>query len=150
MPPALRAADATMRENFHESYGHTGVKRPSDRSTGLVFSGVVLILAVWWRNHPVVPWVALGVAGALAASSLAMPQLLRPLNLVWFQIGLVLHRIVSPVVMFAMFGLVFLPAGLIMRLWHDPLRSRRTGQRTSYWIERAPAQQCPASMANQF
>lgn len=138
-----------MRRNFHESYSHSAVKPPSERSTGFVFACVALLVALWWRNAPTVPWVALGVAAALAAVSLAAPKLLKPLNLIWFQIGLLLHRVVNPVVMLAMFVAVFLPAGLIMRLRHDPLRSRRArGPGGTYWIDRAAS--TPSAMTNQF
>src|SRR5258705_8792049 len=123
-----------MRKNFQE---HTtgGITPPSERSTGLVFAAVALIAAAWWRNASVLPWVALGVAAVLAALSLRVPKVLKPFNLIWFRIGLLLHRVTNPLVMFAMFAVVFVPAGLIMRIWHDPLKSRRATQ--TYWIERA-------------
>jgi len=111
---------------------------------------VALIVAAWWRNSPIVPWVALGVAAALGALSFAAPKVLKPLNLVWFRIGLLLHRVVNPLVMFAMFAVVFVPAGLIMRIWHDPLRSRRAGAGSTYWIERSSSVQKLGSMTNQF
>jgi hypothetical protein len=140
-----------LRKNFHESYGPAETKPPSERSTGLVFAAVALIVAVLWRNTPNVPWVALSVAGVLALISIAAPKVLKPLNLIWFQIGLLLHRVVNPVVMFAMFAVVFVPAGLIMRIWHDPLRSRRTKRSAStYWIDRTTGAQGAGSMTNQF
>jgi hypothetical protein len=138
-----------MRKNFHESFGHAEVKPPSERSTGLVFAGVALLVAVWWRNTPSVPWIAVGVAAALAAVSLAAPKLLKPLNWLWFQLGLLLHRVVNPLVMLAMFVVVFVPAGLIMRLRHDPLRSRQARRPGStYWIDRTASTQ--SAMTNQF
>ena len=138
-----------MRKNFHESFGHSEVKPPSERSTGLVFACVALLVAVWWRNTPSVPWIALGVAAALAAVSLAAPRLLKPLNWLWFQIGLLLHLVINPLVMLAMFVAVFVPAGLIMRLRHDPLRSRRArGPASTYWIDRTGSAQ--SAMTNQF
>lgn len=138
-----------MRKNFHESFGHAEVKPPTERATGLVFACVALVVAVWWRNAPNVPLIALGVALALAALSLAAPKLLKPLNWLWFQIGLLLHRVVNPLVMLAMFVVVFVPAGLIMRLRHDPLRSRRArGPGATYWIDRTAGAR--SAMTNQF
>ena len=139
-----------MGKNFHETYSRGEAKRPPERSTGLVFTVVALVVAAWWRHSPVAPWVALGVAGVLAALSLLAPKVLKPLNLIWFQVGLLLHRVVNPIVMLAMFALVFLPAGLIMRIWHDPLRSRRAGPGSTYWIERTASAQNAGSMTNQF
>ena len=138
-----------MRKNFHESFGQSEIKPPSERATGLVFACVALLIAAWWRNTPNVPWIALGVAVALTAISLAAPKLLRPLNRLWFHFGLLLHRVVNPLVMLAMFVAVFVPAGLIMRLRHDPLRSRRArGPESTYWIDRTSTAQ--SAMTNQF
>ena len=138
-----------MRKNFHESFSQSAVKPPSERSTGAVFACVAVLVALWWRDTPEVAWIALGVAAALAAVGLAAPKLLKPLNLAWFQLGLLLHRVVNPVVMLAMFVAVFLPAGLIMRVRYDPLRSRRArGPGSSYWIERTAAAR--SAMTNQF
>jgi hypothetical protein len=102
-------------------------------------------------TSPTVPWVALGMAAILAAVSLIAPVLLKPINILWFQFGLLLHRVVNPIVTFAVFAAVFVPAGAIMRLWHDPLRLRRgpTGAST-YWIERRESGDAEGSMTNQF
>jgi hypothetical protein len=109
-----------------------------------------VIIAVIWRNNAATPWVALAAASAFAALSMFAASLLKPLNLIWFRFGLLLHRIVNPVVMFAMFALVFVPAGFIMRIWSDPLRSRRIAGNSSYWIDRRTAGADTASMSNQF
>jgi Saxitoxin biosynthesis operon protein SxtJ len=140
-----------MRSNFHETYSGSEVKPPSDRSTGLLFAAVALIFAALWRHNPNAPWVALGVAVALLAVSLIAPALLRPINLLWFRFGLLLHRVVSPVVMFLMFAVVFVPAGAIMRLRGDPLRLRReTPAPSSYWVERTGIGDAQTSMTAQF
>jgi hypothetical protein len=139
-----------MSTNFHESFTGSETKPPSERSTGLLFAGVAVIVAVLWRNSPTVVWVALGMATMFAAASLIVPVLLKPLNIVWFQFGLLLHRVVNPLVMFAVFAAVFVPAGAIMRLWRDPLRSRRTTGVSTYWIERSESGGTEGSMTNQF
>ena len=139
-----------MSKNFHESFAGAEVKPPSERATGLVFAAVAVIVAVVWRNSPNVLWWALGIAATLAVVSLIAPALLKPLNMLWFRFGLLLHRVVNPIVMFAVFALVFVPAGAIMRLWHDPLRVRRARDASSYWIDRKEDEAPPGSMANQF
>ena len=137
-----------MHSDFHESYGRGQPKPPSERSTGIMFAAVGVIIAVIWRHNAVTPWVALAAASVSAALSMFAASLLKPLNLIWFRFGILLHRIVNPVVMFAMFALVFVPAGFIMRIWSDPLRSRRITENSSYWIERRRAD--TGSMTNQF
>jgi len=88
------------------------------------------------------------MAAILAAVSVLAPTLLKPINIVWFQFGLLLHRVVNPIIMFAVFAAVFVPAGAIMRLFRDPLRSRRTAGASTYWIERGEGG--VGSMTNQF
>ena len=139
-----------MRTNFHENYDGSEIKPPSERSTGLLLAVVAAIIAVLWRNNATVAWVALGMAAILAAVSLIAPTFLKPINILWFQFGLLLHRVVNPIVMFAMFAAVFVPAGVIMRLWRDPLRSRRNTEALTYWIKRSEIEDTQGSMTNQF
>ena len=139
-----------MSKNFHESFAGDEVKPPSERATGLVFAAVALIVAVLWRNSPTVLWSALSIAAMLAIVSLLTPALLKPLNWLWFKFGLLLHRIVNPIVMFAVFALVFVPGGAIMRLRADPLRARRVRDASSYWIDRKETGPPTGSMTNQF
>ena len=99
------------RQNFHESFAHGEVKPPSPRSTGFVFVGVAIIVAVLFRNDPLIAGIAAGVAAILLALSLLVPHVLQPLNIVWFQIGMVMHSVVNPIVMFLMFAVAMVPAG---------------------------------------
>ena len=93
-----------MTINFHESYTGDEIKPPSERSTGLLLASIAAILAALWRQAPIVPWFALSIGLGLAAVSLTKPVLLKPLNILWFRFGLLLHRIVNPLVMFAVFS----------------------------------------------
>ncbi len=138
-----------MASNFHESFTSGEVKPPSERATGLVFAAVALVVAIMWRNEPRMWW-ALGIAIALAAVSLVASHLLRPVNILWFKFGLLLHRIVNPLVMLALFTVVFIPAGIVMQLCYDPLRLRRSADARSYWIEPKGSGDAQASMTNQF
>jgi hypothetical protein len=138
------------RQNFHESYAQGEVKPPSARSTGFVFVGVAIIVAALSRHNPLIAAIALGAAVILLALSLLAPHILQPLNLVWFQIGMLMHRVVNPIVMFLMFAVAMVPAGLLMRLGHDPLRSKREPDAPTYWIEPDPAEAKLSSMKNQF
>lgn len=138
------------RQNFHESYAESDVKPPSARSTGLVFVGVAVIIAVLFRANAVVMPVALTVAGVLLLLSLAAPRLLEPLSIVWFKFGMLLGRIVNPIVMFLMFAIAMVPMGLLMRIGHDPMRSKREPDATTYWLEPDAAEAKVSSMKNQF
>ena len=139
-----------MKPNFHESYAEGEIKPPSERSTGLLFAILAVTVAILRRDSLAVLWVSLFVAGLLAAASFAAPVLLKPINILWFKFGLLLHHMVSPIVMFVMFAAVFVPAGAIMRLCRDPLRRRRAPSASTYWIEHKRSGDVEGSMLNQF
>jgi len=117
----------------------TAVKRGSNRSFGFTFAVVFLLVgAAPWITHraPIRMW-AVGAAIVFAIVAFLIPQLLEPLNKIWFRFGLVLHRVINPLVM----GLIFfggvVPLGFIMRLrGKDLLDLRRDRGATSYWIMR--------------
>ena len=112
---------------------------PSDRSFGLVFTGVfgVIGLLPLWRGAPP-RWWALAAAGTIALLAVTWPRALAPANRVWLQLGLVLHRIVNPLVMGLVFYLVVTPFGWLMRRRDSQLTARlRPDERAaSYWIPR--------------
>ncbi len=136
-----------MAKNFHEQYDRPELPLPPDRSTGLVFTGIALVCAYLWRADLVVLRIALGVAAMLGVISLVHPILLRPLNIVWMRFALLLSKVMNPIVMFVLFLVAIVPAGLLMQLCRDPLRRKRTTG-DSYWIERKPSP--TDSMTNQF
>jgi hypothetical protein len=131
---------------------HRRVVRGSERSFGLVFAIVFALIALFplWWGGPVRIW-ALVVAGAFTAAALLMPVVLRPLSLLWFRIGLLLHRVVNPLLMAVLYFGVFTPMGLVLRArGKDLLRLRRDRASASYWIAREPPGPKPGSMSKQF
>jgi hypothetical protein len=138
------------RSNFHEAYAPGEVKPPPPKSTGLVFTAIAIIVAVIFRNSLTILIISGCIAALLASLSFAAPHLLQPLNMLWFKFGMLLHRIVNPVVMFLMFAIAFVPMGLLMRLFHDPLKLKRKEGQKSYWLEPDPAEVKLSSMKNQF
>jgi hypothetical protein len=139
--------------NLHEQLDRSEeVKGSSDRSFGVTFSAVGAILALWPLLNAEAPrWWLLAFAAALLAVSLVAPRLLRPLNKIWLRIGLLLHKVVSPVILAIIFFGVLAPFGVAMRIaGRDQLRLRRDKSVSSYWIARQPPGPAPKSMARQF
>jgi hypothetical protein len=137
----------------HESFERDApVQGSSNRTLGLVFAAVFAIVGVLPLvfGGAVRLW-SLAVAGVFLAIALAAPALLGPLNRLWTRFGLLLHRIVSPVVLGIMFFLVVTPIGLVMRaLGKDLLRLRFDKGARSYWLDRTPPGPPPESLSDQF
>jgi len=145
------------KPTFHESLSvHDDVKVGSARSFGLVFATVFIIIALLpllslsGQQGSLGLW-ALIVAAVFAITALTMPHLLEPLNKLWFRFGLLLHKIVNPLIMGLLFFVTVTPTGLLMRsLGKTPLKLGFDKSLESYWITRTPPGPEPQSMKRQF
>lgn len=138
---------------MHENYSRVEeVKVSSDRSFGIVFLFIFLVSGLWLVSggHPE-GWVFLVVSISLFLITLRCPSILSPLNLAWFKFGLLLSRVVNPIMLGAVFFLVITPIAVIRRLLSkDSLHLKFNPKLKSYWIDRNPPGSKPSSMTRQF
>ena len=91
-----------------------------------------------------------GLAVMVALVTSAAPKLLAPFNRAWFALGQLMGRVVSPIVLGAIFFLILTPVALIMRLFgRDELRLKRKAS-DSYWVDRHHDTPAAESFKNQF
>ena len=128
------------------------VEGSSDRSFGVVFAIVFLLIAAWPLLQGRPPrWWAIGVSAAFALVAFFRPALLAGLNRWWIKLGVLLGNVVSPVALGILFYGVLVPTGVAMRIaGKDPLRLKRDAAAATYWIRRMPPGPPPDSMTNQF
>ena len=142
-----------MQETIHERYSRDEtVIGGSARSFGIVMAAAFALMSLlnWWHDGHSWRWTG-GIGVLFIAVALLYPAALDPLNRLWLKFGLLLHRVVNPIVMALVFFGTVLPTGLIMRaLGKDPLRLKRQPNANSYWIERRPPGPAPESMKDQF
>jgi hypothetical protein len=142
-----------MEQSTHEAFSRDEkIVAGSDRSFGLVMSvalAAVTLLNAWHAGR-IWPWTG-GVALLFLAAALLRPSILHPLNLLWLKFGLLLHRIVNPVVMTLLFYGTILPTGIVMRLMgRDLLRLKLMPDADSYWIARTPPGPAAETLKDQF
>lgn len=128
------------------------VEGSSDRSFGLVFAAVFIVIAAWpiLAGHGI-RWWAIGISALFAILALLVPSLLSGLNRWWTQLGVLMGKVVSPIALGILFYGAISPMGLLMRaLGKDPLRLKLDAKSDSYWIQREPPGPPPESMTNQF
>lgn len=131
---------------------HSSIKVGSEKSFGIVFCLVFGIIAVWplFGGGSVRLW-SLAVGGGFLLVTFVKPTLLRPLNKLWFQFGIALGKIITPIIMSGLFLTTVTPIALIMRaLGKDPLKLKMNSKATTYWVERAEPGPPSGSMRNQF
>jgi hypothetical protein len=138
---------------LHEDFSREEhVKAGTDRGFGLVFAGFFAILSAlsWWNEHTGWHWM-LPLAAAFLAVALIYPRVLAPLNRLWLKFGLLLYKVMNPLILGLLFFVTIMPIGLVMRLFgKDFLRLKLDRAAPSYWIERKPPGPPPQSMRNQF
>ena len=124
------------------------IKLGSNRSFGIVFSIVFLLIAIYplINSEGLIVW-SLIIAIFFLVLGLINSKILTPLNKLWFKFGILLGRIVSPVIMGIIFFLVVTPTGLIMRIIGKDLLNLKFNKDKSYWIEKTGPK---SKMRNQF
>jgi Saxitoxin biosynthesis operon protein SxtJ len=142
-------AIGTLHEDLRREDQTTG---PSDRKFGLTLGIVFALIAVVKlveRSHWGIIWSVLAVA--LIGCALLRPSLLSVPNALWLKLGLLLHRIVNPIIMAVLFFGTILPIGLLMRvLGKDPLRLTLDRAADSYWLPRSDERPQSEAMRQQF
>lgn len=142
-----------MNHYTHEVFSRDdNVVASSDRSFGIVMAVTLAAVTLLngWHAGRLWPWSG-GLAALLLALALVRPQALNLLNRLWLKFGLLLHRIVNPVVMALLFFGTVWPTGLVMRVMgRDLLRLKWQPDAASYWIVRQPPGPSPETMRDQF
>jgi hypothetical protein len=149
--------DGSPRSNTEQSthevfYREEKIVAGSDRSFGLVMAGALAVVSSVniWHIGRVWPWTG-SIAALFLAAALLRPAILHPLNLLWLKFGLLLHKIVNPVLMGLIFYGTVLPTGMVARLMgKDLLRLKLQPDADSYWIPRTPPGPAPETMKDQF
>jgi hypothetical protein len=125
---------------------------PSNARFGGLFALIFAAVAIYkfWKGQPALGGMAAVVAAAFTMVIIIRPAVLQPLNKLWLTFGLLLGRVVSPLVLAFLFFLVITPVALVGAAFgRDPLRMKRHAT-VSYWIKRAPVGPAPDSFKHQF
>ena len=114
------------------------IKMGSNRSFGIVFAAVFLIIALWpLKNGYSILITPLTISLIFLFLGLINSKFLNPLNKLWFKFGLVLGAIIAPIVMCIIYFLVVTPIGLIMKIMgKDLLNLKYNKSKKTYWIKR--------------
>lgn len=114
------------------------LKLPSNKKFGFFFSVIFLLISSYYLylNEIIIALILGFISVLFFFVSLLKAGLLLPLNIVWMKFGILLGKLISPIVLGTIFFFMFTPVAVIMRLvGRDELRLRLNFQ-NSYWIKR--------------
>ena len=127
---------------------NSNIKIGTNKSFGIVFFVFFLIVSIFplLNNGDIRVW-SLIISLIFLILGILNSKILTPLNQIWFKFGILLGRIVSPVVMGIIFFAIVTPTSVIMRVLQKNLLNLKKGNKKTYWIERSKIK---SKMKNQF
>ena len=124
------------------------IKLGSNRVFGLFFGVIFIIIAFYpLINNGDIRYWSLTISLLFFVLGILNSRYLSPLNRLWFEFGILLGKIFSPVIMLLIFFVVVTPIGLIMRLLGKDLLNLKKNNNKSYWMKKDSNNQ---SMKDQF
>jgi len=117
---------------------NSNVVLPSNLKFGYFFSFVFLIASIYFYFREInMTFYILGTCSIVFfLITFFKADILRPLNKLWMSFGLFLGMIVSPIVMGAIFFIIFTPIGILMRLFGRDELLLKFKIKPSYWTNR--------------
>jgi predicted membrane protein len=127
-------------------------KKASDRTFGLFFSAVFCLTGLFplLSAGEIRLWAVI-VSAVLLVLSMLHPSLLSLPHRIWMKFGLLLHRIMSPVIIAGLFFIIVTPYAMVLKIFRkDVLPLSFEPESDSYWIVRSPEESGKSLMTNQF
>ena len=124
------------------------IKLGSNRSFGIVFFIVFLIIATYplLNDNSIRLW-SLIIGIIFLILGIINSKVLTPFNILWMKFGLLLGKIVSPIILgFVFFGVVT-PISIIMKLFAKDSLNLKRNKKQTYWLKK---EEIKSSMKNQF
>ena len=123
-------------------------KLPSNRSFGLLFFFVFIIIGLWpiINSESIRIW-SIVISLIFFVLGIFNAKILTPLNKVWMSFGKLLGNFVSPIVMGVIFFGVVTPTGLILKLFSKDILNLKKNKNDTYWLKKNNSNN---NMKNQF
>ncbi len=120
----------------------------SNKSFGFVFFIVFILIALYplLNDENIRLW-SLLVSLVFLILGLLNSKILNPLNNLWHKFGLLLNKIISPMIMGIIFFFIVTPIGIFMRILKKDLLNLKYNNKKTYWIEKKGPK---SRMKNQF
>ena len=112
-------------------------KKSNNRSFGILFCIVFLLIAIWplISSNPIRYW-AIVLSITFLILGVVNSKLLSPLKDYWIKLGEILGKVIAPLVMSLVFFIILTPIGLILRIFGKDLLKLKKNKKSSYWLSR--------------
>ncbi len=98
----------------------------------IIFSAIFAVFA--WRHYPsILSYVLIGLGLLLLPIIAFLPVILRPVFKLWLKVAHAIGWFNTQLLLFIVFILIFIPTGLIMRLFRKDPMKRKMATGETYW-----------------
>jgi hypothetical protein len=128
------------------------LKMPSNKKFGWFFSITLAMIAIYcyWKKLNYFSAATAIITLLFLTITVLAPKFLTPLNRNWYLLGVILGKIISPIVLGVMFFVFITPISIFMRIFgRDELKIKKSFVQ-SYWVDRLPPGPPSESFKNQF
>jgi hypothetical protein len=123
------------------------IKRKDNVAFGLIFFVFFLIVGIYpLKTGEIIRIWSIILSAIFLITTTVKPDLFTSLNKIWIQFGILLGKIISPIVMGLIFFFVVTPIGFFVRLFKKDIMGLKKSK-SSYWINKKDKIQ---SMRKQF
>ena len=123
------------------------IKRKDNITFGILFFILFLIIGLYpLKSEGLIRIWSVVLSLVFLIITIIRPNLFTFINKLWIQFGIILGKIISPVVMSLVFFFVITPIGILIRIFKKDVMGLKRGAIT-YWISREDKLQ---SMKKQF
>lgn len=104
---------------------------PSNRNFGVTIGIIMLIICFFFYSN-----VLFALSLLILSLGVINSSLLKIPNLLWFKFGLILAKIINPIMLGLIYLLLFLPTAIVLRLFKkDLLYLKARNNKNTYWVE---------------
>ena len=112
----------------------------------LLFVGAFL----WWQYFHGFVYIIMGGLSLLIIGWL-IPDIIKPVYIIWMSFAVMLGYIMTRILLTIIFCLLFIPVGLILRIFRKDILNERFDKMTdTYWIKREKKEFNPEDAGRQF
>ena len=112
------------------------IKPGTNKGFGIVFFIVFFLISIYplIYGKKLIIW-SLIISFVFLLLALFKPGLLAPLNKLWFRFGILLGKVISPLLMGIIFFCMVTPIGFLMKILKKDLLNLKFNRDKTYWIE---------------
>ena len=126
------------------------IENSSNKNFGITFAIIFLLVSLYvYFYHKTINlhYFTILISFLLFIISFIFPKILKYPNFIWAKLGIYLGMLISPIILFLLFILVFTPIGIIWKVIRkDPLKKINHNKYESLWVKRKDN----TNMENQF